>query len=276
MALIRSSSVSPSASGVPSASSSTSPSPSASPSPSSSPSPSPAPPEPSLEKRVSSAFERLSASASSLNAVSDELSKPIAAIDGALKALNLGVTAWVEFAGDVDHNAGYSWERSIGYAKVSGKWGIAISTSSGSFGDEPNEEIWLFGDAPRSYRLDAVDKLPELIEELVGAADETAKKLRERIGTTSQIAHAITQSPAALREAFLAEFRKAKQGFYNSVVPKAQSVEITKAHLVLRFPAALPKLFEIIEQNRTWLEELAARVAGQKITLSIDVAQAKK
>src|SRR5436309_15454047 len=107
MALVGSSSVSPSASAAQSPSASTSPTASASPSPS----PSPVPPEPSLEQRVSGAFERLSASASSLNAVSDELSKPIAAIDGALKALNLGVTGWVEFAGDVDHNAGCFWER---------------------------------------------------------------------------------------------------------------------------------------------------------------------
>jgi hypothetical protein len=123
---------------------------------------------------------RLSASAAVLNAVSDELSKPIAQIDAALKALNLGVTAWVEFAGQIDHNAGQFWDRSIGYTKVSGKWGIAISTSSGSFGDEPDEELWLFGDAPRSYRLEAVDKLPELIEKLVGAADETAVKLKDK------------------------------------------------------------------------------------------------
>jgi hypothetical protein len=64
--------------------------------------------------------------------------------------------------------------------------------------------------------------------------------------------------------------------YLNSVVPKAQSVEITKDHLVLRFPTSLPKLFDIIDQNRTWLEELGSHVAGRKITLSIDVPETKK
>src|SRR5207245_10268704 len=104
------------------------------------------------------------------------------------------VSTWVVCAGSVDHNVGSFWDRSIGYAKVSGRWGIAICASSGDFGDEPNEELWLFGDAPRAYRLQAVDKLPELLEKLVSATDETAATLKEKIGTTTQIARADRKS----------------------------------------------------------------------------------
>lgn len=212
-----------------------------------------------------------------MNVVSDELNKPIVAIDAALKTLNLGVTTWVEFAGSVDHNAGCFWARSLGYAKISGKWGIAIRTMAGDFGDEPSEEYWPFSDAPRAYRLEAADKLPDLIEKLVTAADETAEKLKQKIDATNQVAQAIAQSPVSVKEAFLAEVRKAKVVFFNTVARQAQSIEFKNDHLILRFADAQGKLVEIAEQNRAWLEELAQRVGGRKITLSIDViAQPRK
>lgn len=44
-----------------------------------------------LQERVSAAFDKLAESAAELNAVSDELGKPIPAIDAALQKLNLGV-----------------------------------------------------------------------------------------------------------------------------------------------------------------------------------------
>jgi hypothetical protein len=270
MALVRSSSsVSTSASPVPSAT--TSPSASKSPYPSTSASPSPAPQEPSIDERVSDAFERLSASAAALNVVSDELSKPIAAIDSSLKTLNLGVTTWVEFAGHVDHDAGCFWERSMGYAKVSGKWGIAIRTKNGDFGNEPDAEYWPFSEAPRAYRLEAVDKLPELIEKLVAAADETADKLKEKISTTNQVARAIAQSPAAIKDAVLAEIRKGKPVFHNTVVAQAKAIELSHDELIFHLQATQPKLVSAVEQNSGWLEELVRRVASREITVSVKV-----
>jgi hypothetical protein len=220
---------------------------------------------------VTATFERLSASAAALNAVSDELSKPIATIDAALKALNLGVSAWVEIAGQVDHDAGCFWDRSLGYAKVAGKWGIAICTSSGDFGEEPNEEVWLFSDAPRSYRLEAVDKLPELLEKLVTAANETAEKLKEKVTTTGEIANAIANTPTALKEALLAAIRREKVVFYNTVVAQAKSIEIGDRDLVFHFLASQPKLVALVEQQSRWLEELVLRVCGRQIAVSVSI-----
>lgn len=231
------------------------------------------PATPTLQERVTSAFERLSASANALNVVSDDLSKPIASIDAALKALNLGVSTWVEFAGHVDHNAGYYWDRSIGYAKVSGKWGIAISATSGSMGDEPNEEFWLFGDAPRSYRLEAVDKLPELIEKLVTAADETAEQLKTKIETTTQVALAIIQSPTALKDTLLGEIRKIKAVFYNTAVKHASKIDLSPDALVFHFRSNQPRLVALVEQQSGWLEEQVKRVTGWDITVSVQVGR---
>ena len=114
-----------------------------------------------LRERVSTAFEKLVASATELNAISDEIAKPIATIEATLQRLNLGVWAWAKFAGETDLVAGYFWDRSIGYAKVSRVWGIAIRARSGPLElvtpERTETETWRFNDAPRSYRIQAAD-----------------------------------------------------------------------------------------------------------------------
>ncbi len=145
------------------------------------------------------AFQKLTTSAAELNSVSDELGKPIAAIEAALKRLNLGVAAWVPFDSHIDHDTGGFLNRSGGYAKVAGKWGIAIRSGSGviQYNPEGAYEEWLFGDAPRALRLNAVGHLPELLEKLVVEAAETTEKLRNKIGDVQQVAKAVTQAAAA-------------------------------------------------------------------------------
>lgn len=140
---------------------------------------------------MSAAFEKLAASAPELNAASDELAKPIHAIDGDLQTLNLGVAAWVRFEGHSDEND-YLWDRSLGYAKVSGIWGIAIRTREG-FPDDYKLEEWRFNDAPRSYRLKALEKLPELLETLAKNASKTAAALKSKVAVTKQVATTISQ-----------------------------------------------------------------------------------
>ena len=151
-----------------------------------------------LVERVSAAFEKLAVSATELNVASDAFTRPISNIDAALQKLNLGVPAWVKFAGDNDDVYQRFWTRSLGYAKVSGRWGIAIRTLSGDY-DAPIEEAWLFNDAPRSYRLDALEKLPDLLEELAKTSDDTARVLKSRIATTKQVAMTLGQMAASAK-----------------------------------------------------------------------------
>lgn len=150
-----------------------------------------------LRERVSVAFGKLVDSAAELNAVSDELAKPISAIETALQKLNLGVSAWAEVDGNVDGNTGRFWDRSIGYAKVSGKWGIAIRSRTGDF-EDVYEEAWRFSDAPRSYRLEALGKLPELLDQLVKATGETASALKSKVAATKEVATVVGElAPSA-------------------------------------------------------------------------------
>lgn len=147
----------------------------------------------SLHERVTADYTKLAASAASLNSVSDEIAAPIASIDTALKRLNLGVSAWVRVVGGEDPTTVISWHRSIGYDKMSsGAWGIAIRYRVIEM-DEVlrRDDEWLFNDAPRAYRLEALDKLPELLRELTAKADRTTDALRKKVATTKQVASAI-------------------------------------------------------------------------------------
>ena len=154
-----------------------------------------------LRERVSATFEKLAVSAAELNVVSDEIAKPIHAIDAALQKLNLGISAWVQVVGGNDFPDGdFWWDRSIGYDKIDRRWGIAIRARSGySVMDRLQEDAWRFDAAPRSYRLEALDKLPELLEQLVDAASKTAKALKSKVAAAEQVATTISQMASSTR-----------------------------------------------------------------------------
>lgn len=150
---------------------------------------------------VSAVFQELTTTAVKLNAVSDELAQPISVIDEALQKLNLGVSAWVEVVGEVDPSTGEFWDHSIGYDKISRKWGIAVRARSGNQLLERlhASEAWRFNDAPRAHRLEALDKLPELLEELVKVASNTADALKNKLAATKQVAKSIRQVASSTR-----------------------------------------------------------------------------
>jgi hypothetical protein len=144
----------------------------------------------SLAERVQSSYLQLSSVASDLNAVSDELGKSVAEIDAVLKRLNLGISVWVHINswGDED----YSFE-DIGYAKVDGKWGIALQTVSGNerWPDQDHVEQWLFSDAPRKLRLASIEKLPEMLKRLSEEAVETTNKIKGKLAEVKEVATAV-------------------------------------------------------------------------------------
>jgi hypothetical protein len=155
----------------------------------------------SLAARVQSSYLQLSTVATDLNAVSDELGKSIAEIDVALKKLNLGLTVWVN-THLWEENADYYCEE-IGYAKVDGKWGIAIRTVSGNcqWPDEDKIEQWLFGDAPRKLRLAAIEKIPELLTKLSEEAIATTSRIKSRLAEAQEVAAAVKTAAAGPKPA---------------------------------------------------------------------------
>jgi hypothetical protein len=153
--------------------------------------------KPSAPERVQDAYRSLSASAANLNAASDELRKTISVLEETLKQLNLGISTWATITGDEDPNGDY-WSRDLGYARVSGKWGIALREVSGNYNHEEYEkdETWLFNDAPRWLRIEGVGKIPELLEKLTKQADDTTERIRRKTAEAKELATAINAAAA--------------------------------------------------------------------------------
>jgi len=145
----------------------------------------------SLAERVQSSYLQLSAVASDLNAVSDQLGKYIAEVDDALKRLNLGVSVWVTIEGNED--GPFYWTEDLGYSKIDAKWGITLRTVSGNYARDNEESIeaWLFNDAPRPLRMSAISKVPELLRKLSEEAVETTKKIKNSLKEAEQVVAAL-------------------------------------------------------------------------------------
>jgi hypothetical protein len=94
-----------------------------------------------------------------------------------LKRLGLGIESWVllDETGGNNENPEFYIEK-LGYAKVNGKWGLAIRAIWGhiQFDGASKSEEWPFGDAPRHIRIKAVAKIPALIEQLNNDAGQMA------------------------------------------------------------------------------------------------------
>ncbi len=70
------------------------------------------------------------------------------------------------------------------------------------------------------------------------------------------------------------EIRKAKVMFYNTVVAQAQKIEFGPDRVTFSFLPAHRILREQVEQNRPWLEQIAAGVAGRKMMVGVAQAEA--
>ena len=146
----------------------------------------------SFSERVSSSYRQLSLAASHLNLVSDELGKSIAVLDAALRKLNLGISSWSRLDRWEVAFGNYS-SRYLGYAKVNNRWCIALRTVTGN-NNQPEDatvEEWLFNDAPRALRIEAVEKLPELFENLIREADVAIRKVKAQTLSARQLSTAL-------------------------------------------------------------------------------------
>jgi DNA polymerase-3 subunit gamma/tau len=85
------------------------------------------------------------------------------------------------------------------------------------------------------------------------------------------VASALNDAPvasSALKDALLAEMQKSKKFFYGTVIAQAQRIDVEGDRLVLAFAPQHRALKQQLEQSRPWLEEMATRLAGRKITVA--------
>jgi DNA polymerase-3 subunit gamma/tau len=69
------------------------------------------------------------------------------------------------------------------------------------------------------------------------------------------------------KDALLAEIRKSKFVFYNAVVVQAQKIEVTPDRVTFCFSSTQRALRDNCDQNRTWLEATAQKIAGRRIVV---------
>jgi DNA polymerase-3 subunit gamma/tau len=79
---------------------------------------------------------------------------------------------------------------------------------------------------------------------------------------------------AAFKDAFLAEVRKAKTVFYNMVVAQAQKIEASGDRVTFTFSATQRALRETFGQHRSWLESTAEKIAGRRVAVIAEQADA--
>jgi len=72
---------------------------------------------------------------------------------------------------------------------------------------------------------------------------------------------------AAFKDAFFAEVQKTKRFFYGAVLKQAQAVEIDSNRVVFAFAPKDRALRQQLDQSRSWLEELASRLSGRRLSV---------
>lgn len=67
------------------------------------------------------------------------------------------------------------------------------------------------------------------------------------------------------KETFLAQVRQSKLAFYQMTVAQAYRIEVQGDRVVFEFTPVHRLMRDQLEQNRSWLEPLAARIAGRRM-----------
>lgn len=117
------------------------------------------------------ALTNLNVETKKLWAIFEKLNDEVTKVEARLAAISPGVSTWILLTKDGPD------KREIGYTKLNKKWGITLRTWQGG----ELEEAWLFRDAPAWLRLDAIPKIPELIEAMTERIEEASALAEKRL-----------------------------------------------------------------------------------------------
>jgi hypothetical protein len=150
-----------------------------------------------LPVRIGNSFKQLHASAVQLQNATNDFVKVTAPLDELLQKLNLGVECWVRVnKWSFDH--GVERYHDLGYSKVGSDWGVAIrAIDTNDCGEQLSHDVWLFNEAPRTMRIDAIGKVPDLLDELTKKAEKFTRKVRESTDTARDVVNALQDAAVA-------------------------------------------------------------------------------
>jgi hypothetical protein len=145
-----------------------------------------------LSRRVQDSFRKIPVVATSLNNASDSLNNSAKRIEAVLKKHPLGVASWVKFTDSSSADGMAYYYEQVGFAKINGRWSLAIRTVAGDErADDDKVETWPFNEAPRGLRVKAVNKLPDLLEQLVKDGNEMIQEVTKQVKAVDFLADAL-------------------------------------------------------------------------------------
>jgi hypothetical protein len=154
----------------------------------------------SIKDRLLTSVQQLSESSKELKSAAEELRKVVFVFNSHLRSLEPHVATWHKIAGGQDEQGNTYWTRDIGFTEIRGVWEIAIRTVDGRYtgGGEELEEskVWSFSEAPHWMQIESVNKLPDLLEEIIKRTRETTSKLRAKTDEAKLLAEALTNAIA--------------------------------------------------------------------------------
>lgn len=150
-----------------------------------------------MKSSIESTLSKLAYVSDSLNKSSDSLSNQILEVESALQRYGLGVPVWVMMSSwEVEvpvigaMNTNVTRMLCLGYGKFCGKWGLLVSECE----DIPHEgNISFLREVSREMKLEAVGKLPALLQELLKKATEVAAEATKKADETREIALSLKQ-----------------------------------------------------------------------------------
>ena len=98
-------------------------------------------------------------------------------------------------------------------------------------------------------------------------APATGRSTSPRAAPPASAEPGAAEPPADAGAAFLAELKRTKKFFHGTVVAQAQQVEVDDRRVTFVFTEAQHTLAKQVEMSGPWLEALATRVMGQKMTV---------
>src|SRR5205809_1018944 len=80
----------------------------------------------------------------------------------------------------------------------SSRWRLRTVAGNNYTPEDAAVEEWLFNDAPRALRIEAVEKLPDLFENLIKEADVAIRKVKAQTLSARQLAQSVGEATGGL------------------------------------------------------------------------------
>lgn len=125
---------------------------------------------------LSSALPKAKNISARLNSATDALNSVVVAAEEAIAALKLGVPGYVAMRTDSDPSV--DWERGLSFRREGKVWKLFVE--SGPSGDPDNTSQTPLTNCSRDTRLEAVDLLPALVENMIETAEREVSEVETK------------------------------------------------------------------------------------------------